>query len=104
MLAPGVDIIIAAVDEGALGLFIKASQIGCESLRQKPIVGIEEDYVASMRRPPASIPRGGQTLVGLTDELDLQILAHNRARIIGRAVVDDDHLGRPNRLSKRALD
>jgi hypothetical protein len=57
-----------------------------------------------MRRPPASVTRGSQPLVGLTDYLDLGISAHNRARIIGRAIVDDDHLGWPNDLSKSALD
>src|SRR6516225_2888777 len=104
MSAAGIDIGIAAVDEGTLGSLVKASQVGCDPLRQKPIVGIQKDHVASAGRPPAGVASGGQTLVGLPDELDLGISAHNRAWIICRAVVDHDHLTRTNSLSERALD
>ena len=104
MSAAGIDVVIAAIDEGTLGSLIKPVQIGCERFRHKPIVSIEKDHVASTRRPPAGVARGGQPLVRLSDQSDIGISAHNRARVIGRAVVDDDHLVWTNGLSKSALD
>ena len=104
-MAPfGVDEIEGGIDKGTFGPLVKPVQVGCERVRLKPVVGIEKDQVMSARRPPAGIARRSQSLVGLADQPDLRVAAHHRARVVGRAVVDDDHFIRSHALPKSALD
>ncbi len=68
-------------------------ELGGERLRYPQVVGVEERDVVAGGTGEAGVPRRSEALVRARDEHDaVTELAGPRHGVVGRAVVDDDHL------------
>jgi hypothetical protein len=80
---------------------------GLEHRGQQYVVGIEKSEILGLRTGECGtgVAGGGRAAVALVQDLyPVAVRAQDTRRCIGRAVVDDNHLGRLALLSKCAVD
>ena len=72
--------------------------------RQQPVVGVEEDEQLAVALADAGVAGGREAEVLLADAADAGEALGDSARVVGRAVVDDDDLDLGVGLREDALD
>ena len=87
-----VDEPVRSVHERALGRARELLEVRLEGARPQEVVRVEKDEIPASSGAPAGVARGGQSLVLLADEPHGGHSRHHRRGIVGRPVVDDDHL------------
>ena len=75
-----------------------------EGVREESVVGVEEDDGVAGGGREAGVSRRGETLPPLTQAPHLWVSAGDLGRIVLRAVVDDDDVGRRAGLRQDALE
>jgi len=83
--------------------FLQARHRPLEFVEHVPIVGIEEGHVLRGCRSDAAVARRARSSLLLPNARDAVPLG-NRGRVVGRTVVDDDDLLRPQRLPLQRID
>ena len=93
-----------AVADVRVALEGRAERVDC--VEGEAIVGVHHQQQLRVRVLEARVSRGRDARVLLADQLDAlgQLLKRSLGLLVGRAVVDDDHLRRPAVLAQGTLD
>jgi hypothetical protein len=107
--ALGIDFERERVDERAIAIGIEDRDAVRELLGHPFVVVVEERDVLAGRRANAGVARCGEAAIALRDDADsIAEAREHRGGVVGRAIVDDDHLvvgvGLREHAGQRALD
>ena len=81
----------APVGHGGARIGGERPRAGVDAVRKKPIVGVEKDHQVAGRRLEAVVARRGETSIRLPDVSHPDAAGRHGWRIVGRAIVHDDH-------------
>lgn len=94
-----------AEDHVQRGICVQGGQLVLELLGQEAVVGVEKREVVTACLRDRGVARGSGAAALLPRDQDpVAVRFRDGARVVFRAVVDDDDLERPMRLGEGALD